>query len=444
MKQIDIMKYKNFLWTALAVATISSAVQGQARMSDTLQQSIRSSSKLTQVTQMAEKLVQSGFTAGDGYGEVWIRDLNSFVELSTKVNGQERTREALLMFFKFQQPDGNIPDGYIPAARAGAGYVYQTSPYEPDYRSHKNTVETDQETSLIQAVHKYIQATGDRAFLHIKVGDRTVADRMHDALQYLLDDRFNAKYGLLWGATTVDWGDVQPEHEWGVALDSSSHPAIDIYDNAMFVIAINNYLDLIDDRSRQVYWTKVGHDITKNTRKYLWDKKRQKYRPHIYLDKGSPFPNTFDEEEIYYHGGTFTAIEAGFLTKKEIREAYLRMQDNVKKSGAPSIGLTVYPPYPNGTFENKGLGEYSYQNGGDWTWFGGRMVQQLIRVGMYEEAYEALAPMVDLVLDHKGFYEWWTRDGKPAGSASFRGAAGVLWKSIEMLHEQADSNKSKQ
>lgn len=74
----------------------------------------------------------------------------------------------------------------------------------------------------------------------------------------------------------------------------------------------------------------------------------------------------------------------------------------------------------------------------------GRMVQQLIRVGMYEEAYEALAPMVDLVLDHKGFYEWWTRDGKPAGSASFRGAAGVLWKSIEMLHEQADSNKSKQ
>lgn len=116
----------------------------------------------------------------------------------------------------------------------------------------------------------------------------------------------------------------------------------------------------------------------------------------------------------------------------------------LKKSGAPSIGLTVYPPYPNGTFENKGLGEYSYQNGGDWTWFGGRMVQQLIRVGMYEEAYEALAPMVDLVLDHKGFYEWWTRDGKPAGSASFRGAAGVLWKSIEMLHEQADSNKSKQ
>lgn len=50
---------------------------------------------------MAEKLVQSGFTAGDGYGEVWIRDLNSFVELSTKVNGQERTREALLMFLSF-------------------------------------------------------------------------------------------------------------------------------------------------------------------------------------------------------------------------------------------------------------------------------------------------------------------------------------------------------
>ncbi len=32
---------------------------------------------------------------------------------------------------------------------------------EPRYAGHKNTVETDQESSLIQAVYKYIQITGD-------------------------------------------------------------------------------------------------------------------------------------------------------------------------------------------------------------------------------------------------------------------------------------------
>ena len=130
------------------------------------------------------------------------------------------------------------------------------------------------------------------------------------------------------------------------------------------------------------------------------------------------------------------AIEAGFLTEEEIRASYQRMQQNVTESGAPSIGLTLYPPYPNGFFLNPGLHEYGYQNGGDWTWFGGRMVQQLINHGMYEEAYESITPMLDLVIKHDGFYEWWTQEGEPAGSGSFRGAAGVLWKSIQMFYSQ--------
>ena len=81
------------------------------------------------------------------------------------------------------------------------------------------------------------------------------------------------------------------------------------------------------------------------------------------------------------------------------------------------------------------MSEYSYQNGGDWTWFGGRMVQQLIANGFYREAYESLSPMLDRVIKHNGFYEWWTPSGIPKGSGKFRGSAGVLWKAIEMLKE---------
>ncbi len=29
--------------------------------------------------------------------------------------------------------------------------------------------------------------------------------------------------------------------------------------------------------------------------KNLWDEERQKFIPHIYLEKGSPFPSPFDE-----------------------------------------------------------------------------------------------------------------------------------------------------
>ena len=38
---------------------------------------------------------------------------------------------------------------------------------------------------------------------------------------------------------------------------------------------------------------------------------------------------------------------------------------------------------------------YSYQNGGDWCWFGGRMIQQLARYGLIADAYQELKPMVD-------------------------------------------------
>jgi hypothetical protein len=43
--------------------------------------------------------------------------------------------------------------------------------------------------------------------------------------------------------------------------------------------------------------------------------------------------------------------------------------------------------------------------------------------------------MLDRVIKHDGFYEWWTPSGIPKGSGKFRGSAGVLWKAIEMLKE---------
>ncbi len=417
---------------------VSACSHKEKKISGELRETIEADNRFEQVEKMAEQLVENGLTAGDGYGEVWIRDLNSFIDLSVAVNGKERSAEALLTFFRFQGADGNIPDGYIPVESGYGGYKYIFSDLAPEYKAHKNTVETDQESSLIQAIYKYIEATGDRDFLLRTIDGKTVKEAMADALHYLVHHKINKQYGLLWGATTVDWGDVQPEHHWGVELDSLSHPAIDVYDNAMLVIAIKNYISIVGKESEKAYWNGIAQDITRNVRQHLWDEKNQKYIPHIYLEKGSPFPANFDENNIYYHGGTFMAIEAGFLTRDEIHASYKNMQQNVRESGAPSIGLTLYPPYPNGFFLNPGLHEYGYQNGGDWTWFGGRMVQQLIHNGMYKEAYESISPMLDLVIKHNGFYEWWTLEGEPAGSGSFRGAAGVLWKSIQLFREKLD------
>lgn len=85
---------------------------------------------------------------------------------------------------------------------------------------------------------------------------------------------------------------------------------------------------------------------------------------------------------------------------------------------------------------------YGYQNGGDWTWFGGRMIQQLVRYGFMEEAYEQLIPMTDRVKNNDGFFEWYTVKNEPKGSGTFRGSAGVLYKSIELLEGWAKTSSN--
>jgi hypothetical protein len=388
------------------------------------------------VQAMAERLIQSGFTAGDGYGEVWIRDLNTFMDVACQVNDKAIIRRHLFTFFQFQQPDGGILDGYIPIAKStGVGYNYYHSALAPEYAGHKNTVETDQETSLVQAVAKYIRSTGDSTILQDTLLGHTIQQHLAQAMDFLLTKRFSKEYGLIWGATTVDWGDVQPEHNWGVEIDANTHKTIDIYDNAMFVIAIQDYLGFASiPASERSHWNTIHDQLKTNIRKHLWDKAHQKFIPHIYLN-GSPFPATFDEHAIYYHGGTAVAIEAGILSRQEVKTAYAKMQADVRAAHAATIGLTIYPVYPQGFFKNTGMGPYSYQNGGDWTWFGGRMVTQLIRYDLLQEACEALRPMLDRVIKNKGFYEWYTPDNRPMGSSSFRGEAGVLWTAIRQLSQ---------
>ena len=415
----------------LLLPALTAGAQAERADNKILVEKIKNNQYFTFVKTKALEVMKTGFNAGDGYREVWIRDYNTFIELAAHVNQKEVLKENLLVFCRMQGDDGNIIDGFTPVEKVGeVKYDFTYSKLEPRYAAHKNTVETDQETSLVQAVYKYIQLTGDKTILNEKVGDKTVSERLEWAMAFLMKHRFNEQYGLIIGATTADWGDVQPEHGWGVDLDSNTHMAIDIYDNAMFIVALNNLMEM--EPSAKSKWSKVKDNVAKNCRKFLWDNKQQKFIPHIYL-KGSPFPADFDENTIYFFGGTAVAIEAGLLNREEIKTSLNEMVKRVKQAGAASIGLTVYPPYPEGYFANKGMGPYSYQNGGDWTWFGARMIQQLIKNGFVPEAYEQIQPMVKRVMDNNGFYEWYSVDNKPRGSGTFRGEAGVLYTAILML-----------
>lgn len=403
-----------------------------------LAETILNDTTLHQVDSMARSIISQGFNAGSGYSQIWARDMNTFIEVACEETNQTDIRNAILLFFALQQPNDEMIDGYV----LKPDFIwYDNHPYyadaAPDHVGFKNTVETDQESSLIQIVGKYIRKTGDTSILREDVAGRTVLERMDDMVDYLMRERYSDQYGLLFGAMTADWGDVQPNDDFGCDMNELSSRAIDVYDNAMFLIALDYLQEMTDDASLLKKWKGIREQIAQHVRKHLWDAERKKFIPHLYIDP-SPIPAGFDENQIHYHGGTAVAIEAGLLSKEEIAVVNAQMLENVRLSGMPSIGLTLYPTYPEGFFRGGMAKPYVYQNGGDWTWFGGRMIQQLVANGFVEEAYDEIRPMIDRVIKNQGFFEWYGMGGVPSGSGHFKGSAGVLAKAIEMMNDWAE------
>lgn len=209
-----------------------------------LAQEILNDQRFVEVDRLARSVIKEGFNAGSGYSQIWARDLNTFIETALEERSSSEVRGAILLFFALQQANGEMVDGYVVKKdftwNDDTPYYAETA---PEHVGFKNTVETDQETSLIQLLGKYIQKTGDYSILEEKIGDKTVMARIEWMLDYLRKDRFNTKYGLLWGAMTADWGDVQPQDDFGCDWNSLSHEAIDVYDNAMLIIALQYMAD---------------------------------------------------------------------------------------------------------------------------------------------------------------------------------------------------------
>ncbi|MCX6971810.1 MAG: hypothetical protein NTV93_16875 [Verrucomicrobia bacterium] len=408
-------------------------------MSQTLARCILEAQSFTRVHARAQEILRGGLSAGARYPEVWIRDLATFIEMACDVGDRSEIRRALLMFFDFQQTDGAIVDGYTRRDESVDPYNYITSPKHPEMVGHKNTVETDQESSLVIGIRRYIESTGDETILGEIVDGRSVLDRLGDAISWVYSARWSEAHGLAWNATTIDWGDCQPEHEWGVELDADSHPALCIYTNAMLSMALRDLSWLNGRAGRpQGYWSELGERLHDSVRKHLWDAERQKYRPHVYLDKGSPFPADYDESPIFFHGGTAMAMLAGLLTREEALACAERMMRNVAEAGACTVGITIWPLYNVPSMPNTNYHmPFVYQNGGDWPWWGGRVPQGLLACGLPEEAYAALLPIVEMIETHDGFFEWHAPDGTPHGSKTFRGAAGVVGGAIEQLRSWA-------
>ena len=195
------MRLSHYLILLYALLLNLCSVSAYAKGDDALAERIVNDHRLDEVDRMAKSVISQGLNAGSGYSQIWARDMNTFVETALEQGGAKDIREAILLFFRLQQPNGEMIDGYV--LKPDFNW-YDNHPYyndaAPEHVAFKNTVETDQESSLIQIVGKYILRTGDSALLGEVIAGHTVLERINMMIDYLKRERYSERYRLLYGA----------------------------------------------------------------------------------------------------------------------------------------------------------------------------------------------------------------------------------------------------
>ncbi len=357
----------------------------------------------------------SGFAAGTDYPQIWLRDANTIIPASRYFYDQAFLTSWLEEHLAFQKENGSLED-----------WINSKS------ESDKNTTETDQESSAVQASYQVYEMLGPE-WLEKTISGETIINRLEQALLYVLRDRWDEEHGLIIGAHTADWGDVDmvDQDQQAIYVDERTHWTADIYDQSMLYQACMNLaemMDALEEAKSASFWREKARVIKDNADKWLWQEDKGFYRVHIHLDD---LKHEFDEDDMFPMGGNAQAILSGLADSEKSRriiEEALKRQGEFQMS---TISGTLLPPYPKDLFKHPLLDDpYEYQNGAQWDWFGGRLIYAMFENGFSELGKEKLLEIISKNVKNRGFFEWDNREGVGLGSDFYAGSAGSLGKAV--------------
>lgn len=356
-----------------------------------------------------------GFSAGTEYPQIWVRDANTILFASKFFYGQPYLTSWIEEHLAFQKDNGALED-WINAKGD----------------SEKNTTETDQETSIVQSAYQVFELIGPK-WLQKNIKGENIISRLDKALMFVLQNRFDPKLGLITGAHTADWGDVDMIDADALAVDVDANTVwtADIYDQGMFCLAAAQLSEMygeLEQESRAVFWRNSTESIKTSANTWLWQKDKGFYRIHVHLDS---LQHDFDESDIFAMGGNVTAILAGMADAEQRTKIIMEALDRQKTYGVSTISGTLLPPYPQNVFKHPLLDSpFEYQNGAQWDWFGGRLVNTMFSSGFSQQAAEKLMEIISKNIANRGFFEWDDQNGTGRGSDLFCGSAGSLGQAL--------------
>lgn len=378
----------------------------------------------------------TGFGAGEAYPQIWLRDSATLLPITRFYYSEEHLASWLEEHLSHQRPDGQLYDWIA------AGPVSYFTSYAP--RSHeifgsgeqvlsadKNTAEADQETSAVIAAHEIYSALADPAWLRKDIEGTRLIDRLSAGLDYLVRERLDPQSSLVISGFTADWGDVSPIYPDARALylDENTPRVLGLYTNCLFYEAsrrLGELYDALGESANAASWRERAEETIARINEHFWQEDQGFYRMHQVLtpDLVAGWP---DDEDIFAMGGNSLAALYDIADEEQTSRIFDRADKRRIAIGVSTISGSLLPAYPAGFFAHPLMQEpYTYQNGGQWDWFGGRFVLAEFERGFSERARGHLLEIARKVTGNGGLHEWHTLGGSGRGSARYAGSAGAL------------------
>jgi mannosylglycerate hydrolase MGH1-like protein len=396
-----------------------------------------------------------GFGAGSLYPQVWLRDSATLLPATRYLYSRDHLTSWIEEHLAHQRSDGSLQDWI--AAGEPARFTTDAPKAAEVFRGpgivlsgDRNTSESDQESSAVLAAAQVFALTGDRAWLRRSVAGRPLLTRLDAALEYVLARRFDRERGLVTTAFTADWGDVTPARGDQLAIyrDEGTPAVASLYATSLYAGAareIGGMHRAIGDAGGGRKWDDRSSAAAAAIERELWQPKRGFYRVHVVSAWPGPGPAPQDDDR-FAMGGNATALLAGLGDDDHVRRVVGAAQDRQRRFHMSTISGVLLPPYPSGFFRHPILREeFAYQNGGEWDWWGGRLLLAAFQRGQAAFARRELSRIAAQAVRAGGLYEWSTRDGQGRGSSRYAGSAGALGGAImaglygiDLRHDRLD------
>jgi hypothetical protein len=376
-----------------------------------------------------------GFRPGKAYAEMYVRDIAWGMETAQYYYPDEYLREPIEAYLRRQYTANTVSSDSDFGVVAGAGAIGGI--INPNGRSNKQTITTDEETSLIHAAYLYYNMAYDTAWLESQINGLTIIERLNLAADWLYTHRLDQKLQLLWRGHTTDWGDVKFEKGPGYTdyKPAQDHLTASIYDQALAYMALIELAKMnaaVGNTAHADAWQTKAEALKAQTNALLWQADRGFYLTHAHI---TPLEHPFDESTMVSISNAL-AVYSGLTDFQQNQAIFHNLEQARIKAGAKKPGLSLYPYYPNQWpnlfFDYLGMGYGNYQNGGVWDWWGGVQIKAEFSNGLAEEAQVHLLQVANDWQKHPGnIIEWHsTTDPRHEGSHYYSAAAGTMGSAI--------------